>query len=370
MEGPCASCAATWRLRVCVRPTATRRWTRGRVRAAGCVVSAPLLLLACTSAGWLAGCTHTHLLALQHRLALLLELRQVPVESSRQPRDGSHHSHVNTACWCCCRPAGSRPRPHHHPMLCVRTCLRPTQQPQHRRPGPRSLTVAACAAAWQPAAGWPAGEDGEHGTYNQWREAGSGGQTHPLGGGCCERRRLCVLRGTRAATPSHRQRTPVWPKRCENSFSSVWAMVLSAIALRSSAVSRSVLVDCSSLPARRWWWWCAMRLLLPAAGCCLVFGGAAVGAYGGGACVMAAPEEDSRSSRCVAMQQHARSTPETVVALPGALCSQGAEGGRCWTSDQRGVEDVVMVVEWVRLSPICNGQKIQAPSHTSAPASL
>ena len=44
-------------------------------------------------------------------------------------------------------------------------------------------------------------------------------------------------------------RTPVWPKRCENSFSRVWAMALSATALRSSAVSRSALLVVSASPA-------------------------------------------------------------------------------------------------------------------------
>jgi hypothetical protein len=49
--------------------------------------------------------------------------------------------------------------------------------------------------------------------------------------------------------------TPVCPKRSANSFSSVCAIVLSAAALRSRAVSMSWLVDARSVP---YWWWCDM----------------------------------------------------------------------------------------------------------------
>lgn len=45
------------------------------------------------------------------------------------------------------------------------------------------------------------------------------------------------------------RRTPVWPKRSENSFSSVCAIMLRVIALRSKAVNISwLLVDSGSVP--------------------------------------------------------------------------------------------------------------------------
>jgi hypothetical protein len=108
-------------------------------------------------------------------------------------------------------------------------------------------TVAACAAAWRSPAGWPAVQGAQSAAV----------RVRPR-----LRAQPPLQRHTAPSTVQRSMRTPVWPKRWENSFSKVWAIVLSATALRSSAVSRSVAVVCRSLLNATRWWLCAMLLLM------------------------------------------------------------------------------------------------------------